>query len=78
MSAIEQAEARAARNGLTLETGDVDLGSSWPGKRMAAVHLMRGSEQVAAFAMSYGDDAGRERALRFCAERVFNRPVGVD
>lgn len=72
--AIVQAEACAARNGLTLETGDTDLGATWPGKRMASVRLMNGRDQVASFAMTYTGEAHRERALRFCAERVFNRP----
>jgi hypothetical protein len=71
---VAEAEARAARNGLTLEYGDHEAGAAWPGARFVSVHLMRGAEQVAGMAHSYHDDAGRERALSFCAKQVFYAP----
>jgi hypothetical protein len=74
---LVEAEARATRNGMMLEYGDVDLATSWRGMRMVSVHLMRGREQVASAAMSYHDDAGKERALRFCLGRVYSRPIGA-
>lgn len=78
MPDLAAAEARAARNGLSLEYGDVDLNVSWRGARMVSVHLMRGREQVASAAMSYRDEASKERALSFCAKRVFYAPTRVD
>lgn len=74
MSANAEAEARAKRNGLTIEYGDGPAGAGWPGVGFVSVHLMRGREQVAGMAFSYRDDAGRERALSFCAKRVFYAP----
>lgn len=72
--AIAAAEARAARNGLTVEVRDTDAGCAWPGHRYASVHLMRGREQVGAAVMSYHDEASKQRALCDCAERVYKRP----
>jgi hypothetical protein len=72
---LAEAEARAARNGLRLEVGDVDAGPVWPGVRYASVHLFSGRDQVASMARTYRDDAGKERALQFCSKQVFNRPV---
>lgn len=72
-----EAHARAASNGLTLELGDRDAGSVWPGASFAFAHLMRGREQVSGSMHSYRDEAGRKRALRFCAEQVFNTPDRV-
>ena len=73
-----EAEARAARNGLTLEVGDQDGGCAWPAVRYATVRLMRGREVVAAVTHSYRDDASKKRALSFCLERVYNRPERAD
>lgn len=75
---LAEAEARAARNGLTLELGDTDAGSAWPGVRYASVHLMRGREQVAGIAHSYRDDASKQRALSFCLAWVYKTPARVD
>lgn len=74
VSATAEAEARAARNGLTLEVGDVDAGCAWPGRRYAMVRLMNGREMIAAMTMSYRDEASKQRALCVCAERVYYRP----
>jgi hypothetical protein len=71
--AIAEAEARAARNGLRLEFDDRDAGNC-PGMGFVSAHLYDGKLQVAGYEMTYHDDAGRERALRFCAERVYFRP----
>jgi hypothetical protein len=73
-SAIEAAHARAARNGLTLELGEVDAGCAWPGKRYASVRLMSGRDVIAAVSHSYHDEASKQRALSICCERVYFRP----
>lgn len=72
---LVEAEARAARNGLTIEYGDVDLSTTWPGARLATAYLFRGSEQVAGFAISYHGPDEKEQALRIAAKRVFQRPT---
>lgn len=71
---VAEAEARAARNGLTLEFGDTDAGSAWPGVRYAVVRLMRGSEVVAAAVHSCRDEASKRRALSSCLAWVYKTP----
>lgn len=75
---VDDARARAARNGLALEVGDTDCGPAWPGVRYAVVRLMDGRKMVAAATHSYTDDASKKRALSICAERVYNRPDAAD
>lgn len=73
-AAVAEAEARAARNGLTLETYDGDFGDPWPGVRFAGAQLMRGREVIGWAACSYRDEASRKVALLSSLERVYFRP----
>jgi hypothetical protein len=74
--AVAEAEARAAKDGLRLEFDDRDAGPAWPGARYASAHLYEGRKQVAGIFHSYRDEAGRQRALSFCAKWVFYTPTG--
>jgi hypothetical protein len=73
-----EAEARAARNGLTLETYDGEFGAVWPGVRFAGVRLMRGREVVGWATHSYRDEASKKRALSSSLAWVYKTPARAD
>lgn len=72
MASVEAAEKAALAHGLVLDWDDV----GWPamGWRIASLRVLKGGRVVARAAQTYRDEAGKKRALSFCANVVFHRP----
>lgn len=69
---VARAEAAAAKHGLVLDWDDKPWAQAQ--KHIVSLEIRQNGRRVAGASQTYSDEAGKQRALSFCAGVLFVRP----